>query len=192
MTDDKLILEEVNKYIDYLEKPSENFGGMPVCPFVKKERLTEKLMLEVWYPDKTSFVDILNRLKESDYSSALVICMNIEGIDWEDIERKKYQKTIQVLMEDKGYKDLKALCFSPFEDWTVAGEKTREKSPYFLINLAETDALDEAHRSLWKTKYFDNFSEQELKNLKVYPKNKKVIYEKKNNKSKSTIRNKKN
>jgi hypothetical protein len=43
MSDDKLILEEVNKYIDYLEKPSENFGGMPVCPFVKKERLTESV-----------------------------------------------------------------------------------------------------------------------------------------------------
>ena len=173
MSDDKLILEEVNKYIDYLEKPSENFGGMPVCPFVKKERLTEKLMLEVWYPDKTSFVDILNRLKESDYSSALVICMNIEGIDWEDIERKKYQKTIQVQMEDKGYKDLKALCFSPFEDWTAAGEQTRKGAPYFLINIAETDALNEAHRSLWKTSYFKNFSEEEIERLKVYPKKRK-------------------
>ena len=67
MSDDKLILEEVNKYIDYLEKPSENFGGIS-CPFVKKERLTEKLMLEVCI-DKTSFVDILDRLQESDYSS---------------------------------------------------------------------------------------------------------------------------
>ena len=172
MSDDKLILEEVNKYIDYLEKPSENFGGMPVCPFVKKERLTEKLMLEVWYPDKTSFVDILNRLKESDYSSALVICMNIEGIDWEDIERKKYQKTIQVLMEDKGYKDLKALCFSPFEDWTAAGEQTRKGAPYFLINIAEGLVLHKAHRSLLKTKYYDKMDEKYLNYLNIKQKNK--------------------
>ena len=79
----------------------------------------------------------------------------------------------------QGYKKHKALCFSPWEDWSIAGEETRKKAPYFLINLADTDALNEAHRSLWKTKYFDNFSEQELKNLKVYPKNKKVIIEKK-------------
>ena len=105
--------------------------------------------------------------------------MDTDGIMWEEINRNKYQKAIQVAMEEKGYKKHKALCFSPFEDWTVAGEKTREKSPYFLINLAETDALDEAHRSLWKTKYFDNLSEQEIKKLKVYPKNKKVINEKK-------------
>jgi len=112
--------------------------------------------------------------------------MDSGGIMWEEISRKKYQKAIQLAMENKGYKKHKALCFSPFEDWTAAGEETRKKSPYFLINLAETDALNEAHRSLWKTKYFDNFSKSEIKTLKVYPKNKKVINE--NNKSKSPIR----
>ena len=179
MSDDKLILEEVNKYIDYLEKPSENFGGMAVCPFLKKERVTEGLMLRVWRPNEESFFHVLDEFVESNKSSALLVCMDSGGIMWEEINRNKYQKAIQVAMEKKGYKKHKALCFSPFEDWTVAGEKTREKSPYFLINIAETDALDEAHRSLWKTKYFDNLSEQEIKKLKVYPKNKKVINEKK-------------
>ena len=113
--------------------------------------------------------------------------MDTDGIMWEEIGRNKYQKAMQIAMEEKCYKQQTALSFSPWEEWSIAGEETRKKAPYFLINLADTDALNEAHRSLWKTKYFDNFSEQELKNLKVYPKNKKVIYEKKNNKSKSTI-----
>ena len=43
-----------------------------------------------------------------------------------------------------------------------------------MINLAETDALNEAHRSLWKTKYFDNFSDKEIDTLKVYPKKGKL------------------
>ena len=63
--------------------------------------------------------------------------------------------------------------FSPFEDWTAAGEQTRKGAPYFLINIAETDALNEAHRSLWKTSYFKNFSEEEIERLKVYPKKRK-------------------
>ena len=184
--EDKEILTEVINYLDYLETPSDNFGGMPVCPFLKKERVTENLMIESWRPNKNSFFEILDKFVESDKTSAVVVCMDTDGIMWEEIGRNKYQSAIQIAMEQKGYKKQKALCFSPWEDWSIAGEETRKKAPYFLINLADTDALNEAHRSLWKTKYFDNFSEKELKNLKVYPKNKKVIYEK-NNKSKSSI-----
>ena len=184
--EDKEILTEVTKYLDYLETPSDNFGGMPVCPFLKKERVTENLMLEIWRPDEKSFFELLDKFVESDNTSALLVCMDTDGIMWEEIGRNKYQKAIQLAMEEKGYKKHKALCFSPYEDWTAAGEATRKKAPYFLINLAETDALNEAHRSLWKTKYFDNFTDEEVKKLKVYPKNKKVINEK-NNKSKSSV-----
>ena len=174
-------LTEVKEWItEYLEKPNESFGDMPVCPFVKAERVNDKLMFEVRYPDEKSFIDILEEFKKNEFSSALIICMNTEGIDWSEVERNKYQKTIQKLMKEQGYKDLKALCFSPFEEWKVAGEDTRKGTPYFLINIAGTDQLNEAHRTLWKTKYFKNFSEEELTRLKVYPKNKKVINEKKN------------
>ena len=54
----KQILEEVNRYIDYLEKPNENFGDMPVCPFLKPERLSDKIMIRVWRP----VVNSLNHL----------------------------------------------------------------------------------------------------------------------------------
>jgi len=186
--DDDEILNEVIEYLDYLETPNENFGGMAVCPFLKKERVTEGLMLRVWRPNEESFFNVLDEFVESDKSSAVLVCMDTDGIMWEEIGRNKYQKAMQIAMEEKGYKQQKALCFSPYEDWSVAGEQTRKKAPYFLINLADTDALNEAHRSLWKTKYFDNFNEEELKRLKVYPKNKKVINEKTNNKNSSSVR----
>ena len=168
----KQILKEVNQYIDYLEKPNENFGDMPVCPFVKAERENDDLMVEVWYPNKTSFVDVLEKFNTSEFKSALVVCMNTEGLLWEEVDRKDYQKAIQSLMKEKGYKDIKALCFSPFEHHTAAGEETRKGSPYFLINIAGSDDLNIAHRKLLKTSYFDNFTEEEVKTLKVYPKGK--------------------
>ena len=186
--EDTKIINEVIEYLDYLERPNENFGGMAVCPFLRKERVTKNLMIEIWRPNENSFFELLDKFVESDKTSAVLVCMDTDGIMWEEIGRNKYQSAMQIAMEEKGYKKQKALCFSPYEDWSIAGEETRKKAPYFLINLADTDALNEAHRSLWKTKYFDNFSEQELKNLKVYPKNKKVINEKTNNKSNSTIR----
>ena len=154
-------MDEIKKIeewiVNYLEKPNENFGGMPVCPFVKKERILEKLD------------------KSEKYTSALLVCKDTEDIKWEEVDRKKFQKTIQLLMKEKGYDNLKALCFSPFEEHTAAGEETRKGSPYFLINIAESKELNEAHRALWKTNYFDNFTEKEIKELKVYPKNKKIL-----------------
>ena len=98
--------------------------------------------------------------------------MNTEGLLWEEVDRKKYQKTIQILMKEKGFTDIKALCFSPFEHHTAAGEETRKGSPYFLINIAGVEDLNIAHRKLLKTSYFDKFTEQEVKTLKVYPKGK--------------------
>jgi hypothetical protein len=43
-----------------------------------------------------------------------------------------------------------------------------------LINIAGRDDLSIAHSKLLKTSYFDNFTEEEVKTLKVYPK-KKII-----------------
>ena len=45
--EDKKIINEVIEYLDYLETPSENFGGMAVCPFLRKERVTKNLMIEI-------------------------------------------------------------------------------------------------------------------------------------------------
>jgi hypothetical protein len=151
--DEKKILTEVKTWItEYLEVPNENFGGMPVCPFVKAEREKNKLMFEIWHPNKTSFTDILEKFEQSDFESALIICMNTDGLLWEEVDRKKYQKAIQLLIEE-----------------------TRKGSPYFLINIAGVEELNKAHRTLWKTPYFDKFSEKEVKTLKVYPKNKSKI-----------------
>ena len=80
----------------------------------------------------------------------------------------------ELLMKEKGFKGLKAICLSPFEEWKIAEEDTREKAPYFLINIGSDTQFDETHRTLWKTDYFMNFSEEELDKMKVYPKNKKL------------------
>jgi len=74
--DDDEILNEVIEYLDYLETPNENFGGMAVCPFLKKERVTEGLMLRVWRPNEESFFNVLDEFVESDKSSAVLVCMD--------------------------------------------------------------------------------------------------------------------
>ena len=39
-TDEQIILE-TEQYFDYLEKPNDAFSGMPVCPFLKPERMSD-------------------------------------------------------------------------------------------------------------------------------------------------------
>ena len=166
----KKILTEIREYFDYLQTPHESFGGMAVCRFLKAEISNNKLMVEIWKPEEQSFSNLFENFLDSEYDSAILICMNTEGIDWSQVDRVKYQKSIQTMLKESEYK---ALCFSPFEEHTAAGEETRKKSPYFLINIAKTSVLNEAHKKLLKTKYFDNFNDKEIKTLKVYPKEKK-------------------
>ena len=166
----KKILTEIREYFDYLQTPNESFGGMAVCPFLKAEISNNKLMVEIWKPEEQGFSNLFENFLDSEYESAILICMNTEGIDWSQVDRVKYQKSIQTMLRESEYK---ALCFSPFEEHTAAGEETRKKSPYFLINIAKTSVLNEAHKKLLKTRYFDNFNDKEIKTLKVYPKEKK-------------------
>jgi len=158
------IKDEIQYYFDYLQTPSDAFGGMPVCPFLKAELESNKLLVEIWKPNEFSFNQVWDKFYNSDYDSAIIICLDTGGIDWRNVDRKSYQKLIQKFLKKTEYK---ALCFSPFEEHSAGGEETRKKSPYFLINIATRDALNQAHKKLLNTKYFDNFSESELKTLKV-------------------------
>ena len=59
------------------------------------------------------------------------------------------------------------MCLSPWEDFTAAGEPTRRRAPYFLINIAGKKHFGKSHKKLMGTKYFDKFSDEERKKLKV-------------------------
>ena len=167
---DEQIILETEQYFDYLEKPNDAFSDMPVCPFLKPERLSDRLMVRVWRPTKVSLNSLFQDFFESKFSSALFICTDSKNLKWKNVTRKSYQNTLQDFLK---HTDYKALCFSPYEEWSAGGEDTRKKSPYFLINVATRKELDKAHKSLIKTKYFDKFNDKEIKKLKVYPKKKK-------------------
>ena len=122
------------------------------------------LYVDIWRADKKGFYDLFQEFTDSKKDSALFICMDTEAIKWKDVERTKYQKFLQKAIKDTG---LKALCLSPWEDFTAAGEPTRKKAPYFLINVASRKHFGKSHKKLIDTKYFDKFSDAEKTKLKV-------------------------
>ena len=162
--DDQQILDEAHEYFTYLQKPNDAFSNMPVCPFLKAEMEKNALYVDIWKPNKKSFYDLFYEFVESKKDSALFVCMDTEDIKWKDVDRPKYQKFLQKAIKDTG---LKALCLSPYEDFTAAGEATRKKAPYFLINVAGRKHFSDSHKKLMGTKYFDKFSDEEKKKLKV-------------------------
>ena len=162
--EDWQILLEAEEYFKYLQKPNFAFSGMPVCPFLKAEMEKDNLYVDIWRADKKGFYDLFKEFTDSKKDSALFICMDTEAIKWKDVERTKYQKFLQKSIKDTG---LKALCLSPWEDFTAAGEPTRKKAPYFLINVASRKHFGKSHRKLIDTKYFDKFSDEEKTKLKV-------------------------
>ena len=162
--EDWQIILEAEEYFNYLQKPNDAFSGMAVCPFLKAEIEKDNLHVDIWRANRKGFYDLFQQFIDSKKDSALFICMDTEAIRWKDVERTKYQKFLQRAIKDTG---LKALCLSPWEDFTAAGEPTRKKAPYFLINVAGRKHFGESHKKLVDTKYFDKFSDVEKTKLKV-------------------------
>jgi hypothetical protein len=163
-----LIIDKVAQYLHWLTIPKSEFGNMPVCPFLDKEMRDDNLYIDIWYPHDNSFMDIMESFLLSSKNSALVVCPNTHTIDYSEVSRKDIQRQITDLLRKNPHTEyLKCMIFSPYEDFEVAGVKTRSGAPYFLINVAPTKQLGKSHKDLIKTKYFQNFTDKEKNKLNV-------------------------
>jgi len=169
MPEDKTtIINKVSEYLHWLTIPKQEFGNMPVCPFLDKELRDNQLYLDIWYPHECSFMDIMESFLLSNKNSALIICPNTHTIDYSQVSRRDIQSKItQLLRDNPATEYLKSMIFSPYEPFEVAGISTRSGAPYFLINVAPTKQLGKSHKDLLKTSYFDNFTDEERKRLNV-------------------------
>ena len=162
------IISKVSQYIHWLTIPKKEFHNMPPCPFLDKEMRDDKLYIDIWYPHNNTFMELMESFLLSGKNSALIVCPNTHTIDYSQVSRSDIQRKITDLLRKNPQTDyLKALTFSPYEDFEIAGVKTRSDAPYFLINIAPTDLLGKSHKDLTKTKYFDNFSDEDKKRLNV-------------------------
>lgn len=160
---DKL-LSNLNTYLDWLETPNEHFGGQPVCPFLASDRKNNKLKIEIYDPSIKTIWEHILVFDREDYNTALFLHID-DSI--KDVTRAKWQTYLREGMRKIGLNHLKPICFSPWEDWTAATIKTRQKAPCFLTSIANTKQLSAGHKKLHKTKYFDKFTDKEKLRMKV-------------------------
>ena len=122
-------------------------------------------MIEVFDPEKNSIIDMMNKFVESEYDSAVFIQKTDELLLSKDTY--KYQNYLNKLFKKTGFEKYKCICFNPNDIEQVQGFNIRGLSPYFMINVADKKILSKAHKSLLRTKYFDNMGDKYKKYLKV-------------------------
>jgi len=146
---------------------------MPICPFIAGDLQTGNIKFMVYNSDMDkSLIEVIKEWNESNFKTGLILHI---GDDMKTIKRQSYQKFINEQMKENGMKDIKLLMFSPFEDFKVAGLKTRKKAPCVLYNLAKKKDLFEASNKLKKTKWYDNFLTEDFKQLGI-KKHKKLLW----------------
>ena len=162
--------DKKQKTIDYINEvlrpPREEFGGMPVCPFAGPELDSGKLMIDIISEEK-SLDSLLDKYKNSKYSSALFILELPDGESLTAEETDQFEKFVNKTIRYKGYKDIKTICFNPHDSVSINGFNPRGKAPYFLINIAGREELHKAHKSLTKTSYYDNMDVKYKSFLKI-------------------------
>ena len=156
---------KINKFIDVLKKPREEYSGFAPCPFVASEVAQDKLMIDIFDPSKNSIIEVIEKLHNSKYESGLFAQVTQEGIPSE--VTFQYQSFINKLIKESAYSQYKCICFNPKDDLRIEGFNIREHSPYFLINIADKRVLSEAHKKMMKTKYFDKMNKKYLDFLHV-------------------------
>ena len=159
------LLKQMTDYvINVLEEKRPEFSGFAVCPFVKADRVSDQLHLDIFDNTKDTLVDVILRFVRSGKRSALIGQPNINV---EYLETKGYQDFINLVLQETGNEDVGALCFNPNSGMKTYGYNPLSLAPCFLINMAYHKDLKKARTSLLKTSYYDKLPDTYKKHLNV-------------------------
>ena len=76
--------------MDWLEEPNDNFGGLPVCPFLVPERKQDKLLIDFYdYTENSLFSQMIKDFDKNDkYTTALYLHVN----EWKNTKNKRISR----------------------------------------------------------------------------------------------------
>ena len=158
------LLQELQNYLEMLETPREEYEGLPTCPFLKKERINNKLMIDIFDNNKDSFLDKMEMFASSDYTDAVFAQQIDNNISTKD--SKDYQSFLNLVISDN-FEQYKIIVINPNDSFSVKGYKPRSLAPCVLILVTERKKLLEAHNKILNSKYFTNFEDDYLNHLLV-------------------------
>ena len=161
---EQLIKQMTDYIITVLEEKRPEFSGFAVCPFVRADRVSDQLHLDVFEAPKDTLVDVIRRFIVSGKRSALI---GQPSVNVKASETKGYQEFINIVLEESHNDSILALCFNPNDELEIQGYNPRSKAPCFLINMAYKDHLSQSHRALQDSDYYTKFPDTYRKYLNI-------------------------
>lgn len=150
------VIEGWEDYIDFVERPHETFGGLPVCPFAKKGRLKgeyEFRMLELTRDAVLALAPLFD-----DTKLHLILCVDPREDGLTVTETRELARELNATLLDM---NLMVTSTHPDDDFNIEGLYTR-RSPHPAISLMRFDVGDRAYKSLLTTRYYDKWTEQDF------------------------------
>jgi len=159
------LINSIKFYLtEVLEKPRDEFEGMPACPFIKKERLKNKLMIDVFDNENESFLDKIELFVKSSYTDAVFAQILEKPLSTKN--SKIYQRFLNDVLKDN-FKRYKTIVINPNDTINIKGFCPRSHAPCLLIVVTDREKLNDAHNKMLNTKYFKHFDDEYLKHLHV-------------------------
>ena len=156
----------VLKVLDYIENvlevPRDEYNGMPVCPFAKKEREGNQIYIDTLSSDN-GFIICMNNFVKSGKNSAVFIQDN----ELNGKETKRYQKFLNNILKKLGLNNWKVLCINPNDKLEVDGFNARSLAPCFMVLINDKKDIYYAHKSMQNTKYYDKMDSKYKKYLGI-------------------------
>jgi len=155
--DNKSVLHEYMEWIvDFVEKPHEETGGLPVCPFAKMGLAKGTAKLAVGELTHSFVRAQVKRLKAMKADTLTIINPLKTGISWEEARR------LCEVLNREVFPEFLAISLHPEDPFNIGGLHTRP-APYPSIQLTEGRAGYAAMGKLATTAYYRHWTELNYK-----------------------------
>ena len=163
----EIIQRTIEYMTDFLEQPHPIFGGLPVCPFTRKARLSNQILYKVDHFDINSSLNLdstliqsIQEFHQNQHDEVLLVLHP----DPQALTPEQTQEFINCLNPIISSWGLVAFGGHPDESFNIQGIYTR-RLPYINLTIQAQCLLTQASETLLKTKYYQNWTPENLKNV---------------------------
>ncbi len=152
--------DQLLKYIrEILEPKNKEFGNLPICPFVKKERLHGRITFkECSLGDNptSKVLEVVNTFFA--HSDGTLIIYDTDS-NLSIVDFVEYGKKLCELLQNQR---IISIALHPADNFNINGVKTRTV-PFHVVLIQKAEEIIKAKNSLLKTKYYENWNEEQKK-----------------------------
>ena len=150
------VMEGWEDYIDFVERPHEKFGGLPVCPFAKQSRLKGEYEFRVLELNRDAVLALAPLF--DDTRLHLIICVDPQEGRLTATGARELVRELNATLLDM---NLMATSTHPDDDFNIEGLYTR-RTPHPAISLMRFDIGERAYKSLLKSRYYDKWTDRDF------------------------------